>query len=165
MYYLSGELKGTGFYKDNVKSGEWNFYYVTGKIEQKGKYNKNGLPTGEWKWFYDNGNIRIEENYKSGKREGYFKEYLPDGKLITSGEYSDDLKEGLWYYEIANYKEKGIYRMGEPDSLWKAHYVSNNQLLFSGNFNTGDPIGKHTMCAYEGMQKLSSPGKEKNTVK
>jgi|LauGreDrversion4_2_1035121.scaffolds.fasta_scaffold45623_2 antitoxin component YwqK of YwqJK toxin-antitoxin module len=162
-YHLTGELKGKGNYKDNFKTGDWMYYYPNGKIEQQGKYSKTGLPTGEWKWYHENGNLRIEENYRSGKRDGVYKEYLEDGKLITSGEYSDDLKEGMWNYEIANYKEEGNYRMGEPDSIWKAYYVSNKQLLFTGNFITGDPVGKHvmyyengkTMCTgnYEGGMK------------
>jgi len=150
-------------YKDNNKTGDWIYYYPNGKTEQQGKYSKTGLPTGEWKWFYENGNLRIIENYRSGKRDGLFKEYLADGKLITSGEYSDDQKEGMWFYEISNYKEEGNYRMGEPDSIWKAYYVNTNQLLFTGNFITGDPVGKHvmyyengkTMCVgnYEGGMK------------
>lgn len=153
-YHLTGEVKTKGLYKDNNKNGEWIYYYPSGKVEQKGKYNKHGLPTGEWIWLYENGNTRIKENYKGGKREGLFQEFKEDGKLITKGEYLDDLKEGFWYYEIENYKEEGNYRSGEPDSIWKAYYVKNNQLLFTGNFISGDPDGKHTMY-YENGKMMS----------
>lgn len=154
-YHLTGEVKTKALYKDDKKSGDWVYYYPSGKIEQKGKYNKNGLPTGEWIWYYENGNVWIKENYKGGKREGIMEELTIEGKVITKGEYSDDLKEGFWYYEIANYKEQGNYRLGEPDSIWKAYYVSNNQLLFTGNFNAGDPEGKHTMYYENGKVMVS----------
>lgn len=144
-FHYSGELKGKGNYKDDNKTGDWVYYYPNGKIEQQGKYNKSGKPTGVWKWFYESGNLLREEHYKAGKLEGLMQEYKDNGMLITKGEYVDDQKEGLWYYEIENYKEIGRYSAGMPDSVWKAYFVKEDQLLFSGNFVAGDPEGKHVI--------------------
>jgi antitoxin component YwqK of YwqJK toxin-antitoxin module len=155
-YHLTGEFRAKGLYKDNNKNGEWIYYYPDGKVEQKGKYNKQGHPTGEWTWYYENGQIWRQEHYKGGKLEGLMQEYKEDGKLITKGEYQDDLKEGPWYYEIENYKEQGNYRAGEPDSIWKAWWVKENRLLFVGNFISGDPDGKHIMYYPNG--KIMSVG-------
>jgi antitoxin component YwqK of YwqJK toxin-antitoxin module len=154
-YHLTGEFKAKGQYKDDKRIGEWVFYYPDKKIEQKGRYDKKGRAQGEWKWYYENGNILREEVYVNGKREGLMQEFTEDGKLITKGEYSDDLQEGPWYYEIMNYKEFGNYRLGLPDSMWKAYYVKENKLRFEGAFLNGDADGRHTWFYANGKQQAS----------
>lgn len=162
-YHLTGEFRAKGTFKDDLRTGEWIFYYPNGNIEQKGKYSKTGKATGEWKWYYESGKLLREEIYKGGKREGLMKEYKEDGSIITKGEYVDDMKEGSWYYEIENYKEIGNYRDGMPDSIWKAYYVKEDKLMFTGNFIAGDPDGKHTM--YYANGKIMAVGSYQGGMK
>jgi len=156
-YNITGEFRSKGPYVDDKRIGNWEFFYPNGKTEQKGRYDKKGRAQGEWILYYDDGKILRKENYKNDKREGVLEEYTEDGKLITKGEYLDDQKEGNWYYEIANYKEYGVYRSGLPDSVWKAYYVKENKLRFEGRFLNGDPDGKHTYYFDNG--KVQASGK------
>ena len=156
-YNLSGEFRSRGPYVDDKRIGSWEFFYPNGKIEQKGKYDKKGRAQGEWNLYFDSGKLLRKENYVNDKREGELEEYTEDGKLITKGEYLGDQKEGDWLYEIANYKEMGVYHNGLPDSIWKAYYVKEKRLRFEGGFLNGDPDGKHTYYYENG--KVQSTGK------
>lgn len=156
-YNITGEFRSKGTYINDKRVGKWEFFYPNGKTEQKGRYDKKGRAQGEWVLYYDDGTVLRKENYRNDKREGLLEEYAPDGKLITKGEYLDDEKEGSWYYEIANYKELGVYRSGLPDSVWKAYYAKEKKLRFEGGFMNGEPEGKHTYYYPNG--KVQTSGK------
>lgn len=153
-YHNSGEFKGKGLYTNDKRTGDWLFYYPNGKIEQKGKYDKKGRAQGEWKWFYENGSILREEVYINNLREGLMSEYTEDGKIITKGEFIEDMQEGIWYYENQIYKEIGKYVNDKPDSLWKRYYMPNEKLQFEGNFINGSEEGLH-IWYYENGKKLA----------
>ena len=79
-------LKAEGTYKDNLKVGEWIYYYEGGMIEQRGNY-QDDKPTGTWKWFYESSNILREEEFTNGKENGNLVEYSDTGSVITKGQY------------------------------------------------------------------------------
>lgn len=154
-YHITGEFKGKGVYKEGKRIGEWEFFYPSGKLEQKGKYDKKGREQGDWKWFYENGKIWREENYVNGKREGALKDYDDEGKIILQGNYIDDKKEGLWIYETGDYKEIGNYSNDEPDSVWKSYYLPSKTKRFEGRFLGGDAVGIHTVYYANGNKMYS----------
>ncbi len=154
-YHITGEFKGKGVYKEGKRIGEWEFFYPSGKLEQKGKYDKKGREQGDWKWFYENGKIWREENYVNGKREGALKDYDDEGKIILQGNYIDDKKEGLWIYETGDYKEIGNYSNDEPDSVWKSYYLPSKTKRFEGRFLGGDAVGVHTVYYANGNKMYS----------
>lgn len=152
-FHNSGEFRAKGLYANDNKIGEWIFYYPNKQIEQKGKYDKKGRAQGEWKWFYENGALMREEIYVNNLRDGLMTEYTEDGKIITKGEYIEDLQEGTWMYETSEYKEIGKYVNDKPDSLWKSYYLPKEKLRFEGKFLNGDADGLHTWY-YENGKKM-----------
>jgi antitoxin component YwqK of YwqJK toxin-antitoxin module len=153
-YHNSGEFRGKGLYANDKRIGEWVFYYPNGQVEQKGKYDKKGRAQGEWKWFYENGALMREELYIDNKRDGVMTEYTEDGKILTKGEFIDDMQEGLWVYETPEYKEIGKYVNDKPDSLWKRYYMPKERLRFEGKFLNGDEDGQHTWY-YDNGRKMA----------
>lgn len=151
-YHNSGEFRGKGLYTNDKRVGEWIFYYPNKQIEQKGKYDKKGKAQGEWKWYYENGALMRDEFYIDNKRDGMMNEYTEDGKIITKGEFIEDMQEGLWIYETPEYKEIGKYVNDKPDSLWKSYYMPKEKIRFEGKFINGDPEGKHVWY-YENGRK------------
>ncbi len=152
-YHNSGEFRGKGLYANDKRVGEWIFYYPNGKIEQRGKYDKKGRAQNEWKWFYENGALMREEFYIDNLRNGTMTDYAEDGKIITKGEYIDDMQEGLWVYETPEYKVIGKYVNDKPDSLWKSYYLPKEKLQYEGHFLNGDEDGQHTWY-YENGRKM-----------
>jgi antitoxin component YwqK of YwqJK toxin-antitoxin module len=148
-YYLNGKLKSKGAYKDGKKYGKWEYYFTTGKVEQKGSYDANGRFTGEWNWYYENGNLLRKEEFRKGIEDGELAEYTLEGKLITKGEYFDGEKEGEWFYELNDHQEKGKYRYGERNGYWE-HRFPEGKVSFEGSYVDGAPQGKHKYYSEDG---------------
>lgn len=153
-YHSSGEFKAKGLYSSDKRIGEWIFYYPNGQIEQKGNYDKKGRAQSNWKWYYENGSLMREETYVNNLRNGLMKEYTEDGKIITQGEFVDDLQEGIWIYEIPEYKEIGKYSNNLRDSVWKQFYMPNEQIRYKGNFVNGDEDGIHVWYYSNGKKMM-----------
>ena len=60
MKHKNGETFLTGEVKNNEKHGTWEFFYESGQLQAREKYNE-GRPIGVWKTFYPNGRL-MEEN-------------------------------------------------------------------------------------------------------
>ncbi len=153
MYYVSGKIKAKGSYKNDLKTGEWLFTFEDGSVEQKGAYAKGGKPHGKWIWYFPGGQIWRTESFRKGKEDGMLEEYLPDGTLITKGEFIDGLKDGPWFYEMGDHKEEGEYRNGERHGLWK-HTHASGQVMYEGAYVDGDPDGEHTEYFENGRIRL-----------
>ncbi len=151
-FHNTGEFKAKGLYKDDNRIGDWEFFYSSGKLEQKGKYDKKGRAQGIWKWFYESGKIWREEMYVNGKREGEMKDYDEEGRVILTGAYMENRKEGIWVYETPDYKEIGNYVNDEPDSLWRSYYLPSKKRYFEGRFVAGVPEGIHQAWHYTGAK-------------
>lgn len=153
-YYPGGELKAEGEYKDGYRYGEWVYYFISGKVEQQGRYGDNEQADGKWKWFYENSQLLREETFRKGKEHGWLIEYNDTGKVITQGEYVDGREEGDWMYEIGDHREEGKYEYGMKQGIWKHYYTSNGELRFEGDFFEDQPQGKHTWYYDNGKKML-----------
>lgn len=66
-FFLSGELKMEGYYKDkaiSVPHGEFTFYYKNGQVESTGDY-ADGLKTGVWQRYAKDGSEKAEKVYEN----------------------------------------------------------------------------------------------------
>lgn len=81
------------------------------------------------------------------------KDYDEDGKIILQGSYVDNMKEGKWTYQTADYLEYGSYTNDEPDSLWKSFYMPSKRKYFEGKFQAGIPVGLHQGFHPSGARK------------
>jgi hypothetical protein len=64
-YFLSGELKMEGWYKDEamqIPHGSFVYYYQTGQIESKGEF-QDGEKVGVWQRYDRYGNEKPEKVY------------------------------------------------------------------------------------------------------
>jgi antitoxin component YwqK of YwqJK toxin-antitoxin module len=141
-FYLNGNIKSEGEYKNGKKTGKWKYYHENGKIEQEGSYNSKGNKQGKWIWYYPSGNLLRDENYLDGFEDGLFVEYTDSGSIIAKGEFVEGLEEGFWIYNTGDERIEGNYIDGNRDGVWKIFY-SDGKLAFSGYFSDDNPDGKH----------------------
>jgi antitoxin component YwqK of YwqJK toxin-antitoxin module len=153
--FPDSKIKASGIYIDNKRVGEWNFLFPNGSKEQIGLYDNNGRPSGNWKWFYSDKKIRREGKFINGLEEGFFYELSPDGDTLTSGNYVQGLKSGLWKINVNDHLEIGIYLYGKKSGIWK-YYYTNNILEFQGNFIEGLEDGNHKYFYPNKNLKVSS---------
>lgn len=153
-YHENGQLKSIGKYDKGVKIGAWKYYYSNSKLFETGKYDSKGRQQGKWMWYYDDAKLRRESNFLNGQEDGDFIEYTDSGSVLTSGEYSEGLKEGKWFYLLGNYKSIGKYTDDQQDSVWTEYYVDNGKIRYKGNYNQGRPDGKHIWYYPDGKIKV-----------
>ena len=102
-YHNNGNLARQLFYKDsNDVSPITGFYiYSEGVIE----YDESGKPVNgiRKKYYKKSGNLYIEQNFKDGIRDGFYKMYYEDGKLMAEANFKANKIIGL----SKNYTQNG----------------------------------------------------------
>ncbi len=78
--------KGTT--KNQVKEGEWLFYYKNGNLQTKGTFVAGELE-GLQEVYYENGQLRYKGNFKQGKRVGIWYFYNEDGNLDAEKNFDE----------------------------------------------------------------------------
>ena len=149
-FFLSGELKAQGEYKDNERIGPWIYFSREGQSELLGSYWK-GKPDGEWLWYYEKDKLHRREHFSRGKLEGQYVEWDTAGVVIIEGTYSQDVKNGPWKFQMNDHLEIGEYLDGERNGVWKWYYYNTDQPAFESEFNLGVPSGKHKMWYINGV--------------
>jgi len=155
--YLNDKKEGQGFYYDNKGRIENIIRYKGGKkhglsrwfnadsliqtlykyhndflIDREfiNQYNDQNLKQGLWKKLYDNDNIMLEENYKNGVLNGYYREYSKRGQLLVSK-----------FYENGNEVKRVDSDEIKIEIINK--YNDNGKIIASGGFIKNTPVGIH----------------------
>jgi antitoxin component YwqK of YwqJK toxin-antitoxin module len=107
-----------GRYINNRKTGEWRYYYCSGKLksietnrEDRTKYCKNYYPsgalmeegvwakgawTGNYKYYYESGKLYFDFQFsEDGKRNGVQKYFHENGNIMVEGTWVDSKESGL----------------------------------------------------------------------
>ena len=156
IYYPDGTIKQTLPYLDGKKQGLSKEFDEEGNIITLYEYNNDflisrerinrkdaeGIKQGSWKEFYENGNIKKEMTYRGGLLHGYYKEYNDKGILITT-----------MLYDNGKIVEGNIDDNPEIDI--RNRYDNEGNLVFSGPFKMGVPVGIHREYNTDGTVKSS----------
>jgi len=80
----SGAISEEGYYKNDLKTGQWIFYYVDGAPESIGSFvadEKNAL----WGFFYPNDQLKQEQSWKNGRLQNVSRFYSIKGEELDAG--------------------------------------------------------------------------------
>lgn len=105
--------KGTTTNNGEILTGDWEFYFSSGNIRSKGKYNDKGDRTGTWQYYHFNGVLKGRQTYNDGKLHGDEIFYFDNGLASSSATYVNDEAEG---------ESRSYYGIGIPHIV--AHYKS-----------------------------------------
>ena len=117
-YFDNGQAKFTRTYKDDVAEGIHREFSREGKVIGA-KIYEEGVLTAEG----------ILDT--TGRKQGIWKEYYPEGQLKSQGEYLNSKRIGEWvfYHPNAKIEQKGKYdRKGKAQGSWKWFYETGNLL-------------------------------------
>ena len=89
-FYVTGNLKEKGTFRNGIKNGEWITWYETGKMKEVNVWRK-GVKSSTSKKFDINGDIISETKYKNGKLNGYEITYV-NGKVIAKKKYKNGIE-------------------------------------------------------------------------
>lgn len=138
-YNDEGKLIFAGPYKNDIPVGIHREYNPDGSVKSATIYNDNGvlISTG----------IVDEE----GNRNGYWKDYSPEGVVVAEGNYSDNRRTGTWKFYSATGKleQAGSYTGGRIDGAWRWYYPEG-ELLREEEYYQGKRDGNYTEYSREG---------------
>jgi antitoxin component YwqK of YwqJK toxin-antitoxin module len=139
--HYNGNIKTKTAYVNEVKHGDYQYFYFSGKKKVTGSYN-NDAQTGLWVWYYENGEIESKATYLNGKVHGKVINYNKNG--IVDGDYSfeNDLETGtsFVFYETAIKASETRYYEGKRHGKKKV-YDALGKLQLIRFYNHGEIIG------------------------
>lgn len=106
-YYTDGSVFRTINYVDGLEDGLAKEFGDDGRVVLLTTYRKGFLVSrerinrlddqnrkqGNWKFFHENGVVQLEGRYLNDQKNGYFKEYDQNGKLIVASKWMDGEKQ------------------------------------------------------------------------
>ena len=122
LYNTDGSLSAKGPYADGSQKGIWT-YYERGRVKSRLTVN-SGMADGKG-WLYENGRLS-GEGMLSGlptkpKKSGMFREYYPNGKVRSEGEWMMNKKSGGFkeFYSSGALMAEGRYMNNKKNEMWK----------------------------------------------
>lgn len=129
----------SGPYRNDIPVGVHREFGADGEVIRSFLYNDNGLLLSEG---------IVDE---SGNRNGNWKDYYPDGSLMSEGQYTNNLRSGIWkfYNSKGNLEQTGSFYFGRPDGIWRWYY-ENNAILREEEYYRGQRDGTYTEYSLTG---------------
>lgn len=143
------------FAQQQKKKGKVTTYYQNGKKESSGKV-KNYKKQGTWKYWEADGRLMKTVQYKDDIAEGAYTEYFHDGTVALQGTYgSGGMKTGTWmaYYQGGKKSYVLHYSMNNFDGEQNWWY-ENGQLREQTMYANGKIVYRRTWY-YNGRKKAT----------
>lgn len=97
-----------GGFSGKLLNGSYAEYYLNKNLKVQGQF-KSGLKDGVWKNWSENGLLIELYRWDKGERSGKFELYGNDGKLKQTGQYKNDLLHGEFTSYAADGKAESVY--------------------------------------------------------
>lgn len=154
-------------YKGDKPHGPSKMYHPNGKLYLEIMY-QDGVKHGSSKQYYQSGMLYLEAAYVNGVMEGMSKKYHKDGKLKAELQFRDDYPcTGLKEYIL-----NGDPRPHYPEIIItpESRLLNNNEYLL--HVSLSERVQAATFfvgvlnsdCLHDGLQEVSSDGKDKGTI-
>ncbi len=131
VFFESGKLMAEGKYVNRQKDSIWLYYSeLDGQLLSEEVYREGKL-YGEVRNYYpETGQLAEITHYKDGLRDGPWKKFFPDGKIMVEAHYTHDILDGemLIYYPDGTLQSEGQYDMGKQVGEWR-NYDENGELI------------------------------------
>lgn len=142
--YDDNNLVSVVTYKNGVKDGRVVYYESISDsvfVTVSGFY-KNNLKTGEWTNSTDDGQHHLY-TYQDDVKNGIYQCTNPNGSLVCIANYENDLLQGEYteFYLYGSVKAKGQYLNGQKTGWW-IYYNERGEIIKEGAYENDEPIKK-----------------------
>ena len=116
--------------KKGRRQGVWMDFYPNGNKRYEGQF-KNDKCKGTFTYYDESGKLKATNEFDASGEKALNKTYAPNGRLIATGYYVNQKKEGEWKYFD---KDSGQLLLSEENKNGKVHgwsklYNPNNGVL------------------------------------
>jgi TonB family protein len=128
-------------YKEDAYWRVKDFDLIAKTIEMNGLYTNDSFttPHGMHYWYHSNGKLQKKGRYIDGLKEGIWKQYGEDGRLVDSSLYKNGLPWKFAYNWFADGKIsfRGIYDDNGKGSGYETGYLEDGTLSSFGKYADG----------------------------
>lgn len=161
-YFYNGQLYMEGTYTNGKEIGKWKTYTLDGKLTEESQYDEKGKRNGVFRSFDTDGKMICEMDYASGEVVGY-RYYDKQGKIIKEGKKQKGEFEFVGFYPEGKKKFEGVYTSEGKKGLWK-YYDSFGNLSSEENFNKNGLLDGSVKAYYPSGQLKSVSNYKDNTL-
>lgn len=97
FYRKEGRLVSEERFNNDKHEGESVYYYYSGDTLKVTPFDE-GKPHGVEKTYYEEGGLNKKQHYDNGMLHGRSTVFYPDGDTMTTGTYYREVKQGEWRY-------------------------------------------------------------------
>lgn len=121
MFDRKDNIVSEGLLINKEYEGEWKIYHKESKIVMTSENYKKGKLNGIKKIFYDDGAVAEVLNFSDGKRNGNYKKFGVNEKILEDLNYKNDELHGeaTFYDGLGNISIQGQYKDGLKSGIWK----------------------------------------------
>jgi len=130
--YKNKKVAYTATFKNDKFIGEYHRFYKNGRPSLIVNYDLEGKESGYGRIFYDNKKLASEGNYiKKNIKDGLWKYYAVDGRLVMEITYSNGVKNGkeLTYWSNGKVMQEKNWKNGVEDGLWAQYFQNGSNKL------------------------------------
>ncbi len=164
-FYVSGNLREKGKFRNGIKNGEWIAWYETGKMKEINAWRR-GIKSSTSKSFDINGDLISEAKYKKGKLNGSQTTY-GNGKVITKKKY----KNGIEVIKKEKNLDKALVSIGPRTNMAERYKVFKEKIVSvfkkhndEGNKQSLKKVKKNTSADTPKKVKKETPSVFKKKV-
>jgi len=120
---------------NRLYEGEWKYYHMESKEIMTTENYIKGKLNGVRKVFYKNGKVAEEITYKNGIKNGSYKKYSEKGDILEDSNYKNDQFDGPAIYRngLGQLVSSGQFKDGKKSGMWK--YYENGKFVKEENPN------------------------------
>ena len=142
-WHENGSIKSKGAFVDDYSEGKWEYWFDTDEKQSEGKFH-HGRKDSTWNYFYKTEQIKTAEIYKDGQLD-HMTGYFENGNMMFKGNCVYGLSEGTWTYwnvdgrlvltgNFSNNRKTGEWKRSFPDGETMKIYYEHGVL-------TSKPLG------------------------
>lgn len=123
IFDRKGFIVSEGLLVNKEYEGIWKYYHQESKIIMTSENYKKGKLNGIKKVFYNDGSLAEELTFLDGKRDGNYKKFGINEKILEDLNYKNDELHGSakFYDGLGNLQLEGQYKEGLKSGIWKTY--------------------------------------------
>jgi antitoxin component YwqK of YwqJK toxin-antitoxin module len=142
-YYENGVIQAVLNYGDGTGQVDAQMFFSNGNLAAEGSY-AGMLKEGTWRYFgYNDKVLTLTETYRQGKRDGPMMHYYLDGRILDSVNWVNDVKQGTWveYFPDGTLKQKGSFADGKLNGEFVVNHLDGTPYI-TGRYSNDKLNGK-----------------------